>query len=91
VLDIVQKNIFFGFSESFILFTKFAIFNCDLVFFFRVCASWFFGAQFGFFLIFLSSLSFPFVNLIPYKCYFFLRTIYITENLNCINPIFIIS
>jgi hypothetical protein len=50
MLDIIRKNIFFGFSESFILFTKFAIFNCDLVFFFvHFRASWFFGAQFGFF------------------------------------------
>jgi hypothetical protein len=71
VLDIIWKNIFFGFLEFFILFTNFAISNCDLVFFFHAC--WFFGAQFGFF---FSSLSFPFVNLIPYKCYFFLQTIY---------------
>jgi hypothetical protein len=34
VFDIIRKNIFFGFYESFILFIKFAIFNCDLVFFF---------------------------------------------------------
>jgi hypothetical protein len=47
LLDIIRKNNFFSFSESFILFTKFAIFNCDLVFFFvHFHASWFFGAQF---------------------------------------------
>jgi hypothetical protein len=33
VLDIIRNFFFFGFSESFILFTKFVIFNCDLVFF----------------------------------------------------------
>jgi hypothetical protein len=33
VLDIIRKNIFFGFNESFILFTKLVIFNCDSVFF----------------------------------------------------------
>ena len=33
VLDIIRKNIFFGFYELFILFTKLAIFNCDSVFF----------------------------------------------------------
>jgi hypothetical protein len=34
VLDIIRKNNFFGIIESFILFTKSAIFNCDSVFFF---------------------------------------------------------
>jgi hypothetical protein len=66
MLDI-RKNNFFGFYESFILLTKFAIFNCDSVFFFRAflcvlvfcCTIWIF-------LIILSSLSFLFVNLIPY-------------------------
>jgi len=33
VLDII-RNFFFGFYESFILFTKSAIFSCDSVFFF---------------------------------------------------------
>jgi hypothetical protein len=34
VLGIIRKNNFFGIIESFILFTKSAIFNCDSVFFF---------------------------------------------------------
>jgi hypothetical protein len=34
VLDIIRKKKIFGFYESFILFTKSAIFNCDSVFFF---------------------------------------------------------
>jgi hypothetical protein len=39
VLDII-RIFFFGFYESFILFTKSAIFNCDSVFFFvHFCAS----------------------------------------------------
>jgi hypothetical protein len=33
VLDIIWKNIFFGFYESFVLFTKSAIFDYDSVFF----------------------------------------------------------
>jgi hypothetical protein len=33
LLEIIRKNNFFGFYESFILFTKLAIFNCDSVFF----------------------------------------------------------
>jgi hypothetical protein len=33
VLDIIRKNLFFGFYESFILLTKSAIFNRDSVFF----------------------------------------------------------
>jgi hypothetical protein len=65
VLNIIRKNNFFGFYESFILFTELAIFNCDSVLFFvHSRASRFFGAQFGFFFIILSSLSFLFVNLI---------------------------
>jgi hypothetical protein len=36
VLDVIRKNIFFGFSESFTLFNRLAIFNCDLVFFFCI-------------------------------------------------------
>jgi len=40
VLGIIRKNNFFGIIESFILFTKSAIFNCDSVFFFvHFCAS----------------------------------------------------
>jgi hypothetical protein len=58
-----EKKIY-GFYESFILFTKSAIFNCDsfrafscvLIFW---CTIWIF-------LIILSSLSFVFVSLIPY-------------------------
>jgi len=34
MLDIIRKKFFFGINESFILFNKSAIFNCDSVFFF---------------------------------------------------------
>jgi hypothetical protein len=54
VLDIIWKNIFFGFLEFFILFTNFAISNCDLVFFFS-CMLVFWCTIWIFFFIFVIS------------------------------------
>jgi hypothetical protein len=55
-----------GFYESFILFTKSAIFNCDSVFFLCILVRLDFWCTIWIFLIILSSLSCVFVSLIPY-------------------------